>query len=301
MRLCGFKSRRPHLSPGGCGFCALLAAALAVNPTLKVIQVNPPEEQSQERGTVSAAYQVIHRGQWTAASARVIEEASVSVFVNGRELVTMMATPSQQEALAVGYLFTEGLIRDRSDVVSVSLAPNQTCVDVWLADQEFAPPQRRILTSGCGRGTTFDDASTQLPPLNSDVRLTPDQLAGMMGELQKNAQLYHRARGIHAAGLANSDRLVVMAEDVGRHNTFDKVAGRCLLDAIDPGDHILLTTGRISSEMVAKARRMGIPLVASLTSPTSLSVQHAERWNMTLVGYLRPERMQVYTHPERLR
>jgi len=230
----------------------------------------------------------------------MIEESFISIFVNGRELVTMMATPQQQEHLAVGYLFTEGLIAHRDDVLDVSLAPNQTCVDVWLKKNDLTLPQRRILTSGCGKGTTFDNNTVQLPPLNSNLRLTHQQLAHLMRELQENAHLYRQARGVHAAGLANSSGLVMLAEDVGRHNTLDKLAGRCLLEGIDSDDHILLTTGRISSEMLNKARRMRVPLVASLTSPTSLSIRRAEKWNVTIVGYLRPERMRVYTHPDKV-
>ncbi len=261
----------------------------------------PDKERSSnaEGGTQTTNYHVFHRGRWTVATGSVIEESSVCIFVNGQELVAMMATPQQQEYLAVGYLLTEGLITRREEVLNVSLAPNRTCVDVWLK-KELDLPQRRILTSGCGKGMTFDN-SDQLPPLNSNLRLTQQQLTRLMRELQDRAHLYRQARGVHAAGLATPSDLVMWAEDVGRHNTLDKLAGRCLLEGVDPSDHILLTTGRISSEMVSKARRMRVPLVASRSSPTSLSVRRAEGWKITIVGYLRPDRMQVYTHPERLR
>jgi FdhD protein len=211
----------------------------------------------------------------------------------------MMASPQQQDHLAVGYLLTEGIITRQEDILSVSLAPNRTCVDVWLKEKELDLPQRRILTSGCGKGMTFDN-SNQLPPLHSDLRLTHEELAHLMQELQNQAHLYRQARGVHAAGLATPAHLVMLAEDVGRHNTLDKLAGRCLLEGVDPSDHILLTTGRVSSEMMNKTRRMNIPIVASRTSPTSLSIRRAEGWNITLVGYLRPGQMRVYTHPERL-
>ncbi len=253
-----------------------------------------------ERATVPRSYDVFRRGLWTTTTGHVIEEAYVSIFVNGQELVTIMATPRQQEYLAVGYLLTEGIITHRNDLLDVSLAPNQTCVDVWLR-KELALPQRRILTSGCGKGTTFDTLSPHLPPLVSNLRMTHGQLVDRLGELQEQAQLYRRARGVHAAGLATQSALTMWTEDAGRHNTLDKLAGRCLLEEIDPSGHVLLTSGRISSDMISKVRRMNIPLVASRTSPTSLSVLWAERWNITVVGYLRPDRMHVYTHPERLR
>ncbi len=252
------------------------------------------------RGARASRYHIYDRGQWTAAAGPIVAESRVSIFVNGTELLTVMATPDQQDYLAVGFLFAEGLISGQEELLSVDLAPNQTCVDVWLRDKELNLPQRPILTSGCGRGMTFD-GSNHLPPLTSILCVTHSQLVHLMHELQDRAHLYHQARGIHAAGLATPSGVVMVAEDVGRHNTLDKLAGRCLLEGIDSADHILLTTGRISSEMMFKARRMNVPLVASRTSPTDLSVQRAEEWNITLVGYLRPERMQVYTHPERLR
>ncbi len=251
-------------------------------------------------GPRASSYHIYHQGQWTAAAGPIVQESRISIFVNGRELLTLMATPDQQDHLAVGFLLSEGLISRQDELLSVDLAPNQTCVDVWLKDKEFDLPQRPTLTSGCGRGVTFD-SSNHLPPLTSSLRVTHEQLARLMRELQDRAQLYHQARGIHAAGLATPSGVVMVAEDVGRHNTLDKLAGRCLLEGVNSADHILLTTGRVSSEMMVKARRMNVPLVASRTSPTDLAVQRAEEWNITVVGYLRPERMRVYTQPERLR
>ncbi len=251
-------------------------------------------------GTEYVEYHVYRRGQWVTVTGSVIQESTVCIFVNGRELVTMMATIQGQEELAAGYLFTEGIVTNREDILGISLAPNRTCVDVWLNKNELDLPQRRILTSGCGKGVTFD-LFKDLAPLESELCLSHGELARLMQELQSRAVLYHQARGVHAAGLATRTELVMLAEDVGRHNALDKLAGRCLLDGVDPKDHILLTTGRVSSEMMNKARRMQIPLVASRTSPTSLSIRRAKEWKITLVGYLRPEQMRVYAHPERLR
>ena len=125
--------------------------------------------------------------------------------------------------------------------------------------------------------------------------------AALLIAMQQRATLYARSRGVHTAALSDGKEIVVLAEDVGRHNTIDKVRGACLLEQIDPRGKILLCTGRISSEMINKAARMGCPIVASRTSPTSMSVQLAREWNITLAGYVRREQMKVYAHPERLR
>ena len=105
---------------------------------------------------------------------------------------------------------------------------------------------------------------------------------------------------MHTSALSDGAELVAIAEDVGRHNTVDKLRGTCLIEGIDPHGLILLCTGRISSEMINKAARMGCPVVASRTSPTSMSVRLARDWNITLVGYVRRDSMNVYAHPERL-
>lgn len=253
-------------------------------------------------GVQTNSYHVYDRDGWSVSAGPVVEESLLTIYVNGREFVTMMATPAEQDYLAVGFLYTEGLIHSPDDLRDVRVARNRTCIDVWLRQSRLNLPKRRIFTSGCGKGVTFEDrpAEGELPPLESDLRVSHDQLAALMHALQSGASLYRHARGVHAAGLATPDRLLMLSEDVGRHNTLDKLAGRCLLEGIDPADHILLTSGRISSEMIKKARRLLVPIVASRTSPTSLSVQLARAWGITLVGYLRPERMQVYANPERL-
>ena len=118
--------------------------------------------------------------------------------------------------------------------------------------------------------------------------------------MQQRATLYARSRGVHTAALSDGEKLIVLAEDVGRHNTIDKVRGACLIEQIDPRDKVLLCTGRISSEMVNKAARMGCPIVVSRTTPTSLAVQLAQTWNITMVGYVRGNALNVYTHPGRI-
>jgi len=150
-------------------------------------------------------------------------------------------------------------------------------------------------------GVTFDDLTGAQPPLDSTLTLPAGQLHGLMDQLQSVARLYRRTRGVHTSVLFHGATLVSSAEDVGRHNTLDKVRGDCLLRGVDTHDGILLSTGRISSEMLNKAAKMGCPIVASRTSPTSLSIQLARAWNITLVGYLRRGRLLVYANDWRLR
>lgn len=251
-------------------------------------------------GVVQFRYHTLN-GQWDAIDGDVIEEGSVSIFVNGQEVATMMCSPREQDKLALGFLYNEGLIGGMGDVRAVHVCPSGICVDVWLTRADFEPPRRRILTSGCGGGVTFDDLSKTVTPLDSSLTVTPGRLAELMNAMQQRGSLYARARGVHTSALADGQQLVAVAEDVGRHNTIDKLRGDCLLRGIEPAGMILLATGRISSEMIGKAARMRCPIVVSRTSPTSVSVRLAREWNITLVGYLRRGKMNVYAHEERLK
>ena len=122
----------------------------------------------------------------------------------------------------------------------------------------------------------------------------------LVRHLNDSAILYREVRGVHTSALADPMRLLVVKEDVGRHNTLDKIRGAALLTGLPTRDRILVTTGRVSSEMMTKAVRMGTPIVVSRTSPTALSVRLADAWGITLVGYARGRRLSVYTHPQRL-
>jgi FdhD protein len=240
-------------------------------------------------------------GAWEAVTAEVIDERLVSIFVNGVELATIMSTPCDQVALALGFLANEGVIAALDEVRVAHVCPSGACVDVWLRRVDLDPPRRLILTSGCGGGVTFDDLTAAHPPVEADgMCVSPARLWSLMDGLYEQARLYSRARGVHTSALCDSQRVLTAAEDVGRHNTLDKLRGKALMQGMDTRGGVILTTGRVSSEMINKARSMGVPLVCSRTSPTSLSVRLAHEWNMTLVGYLRRNSMTIYTHPERV-
>ncbi len=177
--------------------------------------------------------------------------------------------------------------------------PENGVVEVELAT-ELVRPQKRIFTSGCGMGLTFTLRTSHYPPLRQDVTLTPQQISPLMQRLFEGATMYQASRGIHAAALSDGEELLLLAEDVGRHNALDKILGEALMKGIRTEGRILLTTGRISSEMLRKAAFMGAPVAVSRTSPTTLSIEAAKRLGVTLIGYARRSSFNVYTHPERL-
>lgn len=252
------------------------------------------------QGTHATTITVVRRDRWEEVNAEVINERMVSLFVNGIELATLMCTPCNLTALALGFLANEGVIASYDEVRAVHECPSGACIDVWLNRTDFEPPRRMVLTSGCGGGITFDDLSQVHPPVQSDLCVAPERLWELMDELYARAELYSRSRGVHTSIFSDGQRVLAVAEDVGRHNTLDKLRGITLVEGIPTSGGLLMTTGRVSSEMLNKARSMDIPLVCSRTSATSLSTQLAQEWQMTLVGYLRRNSMKVYTHPERV-
>ncbi len=257
----------------------------------------------------------------------VIAETPWVLYVNRQELLTFMCTPTQLHCLALGFLLSEGLISALSDVwqLRVFTAENRvyiyfpaaglnselhqhSCeeavgsIDVRLCAALPARREKRILTSGCGGGLSFDDLSGQRRPLQSDLCLPATQICALMSHMQQHANLYHQSRGVHCSGLydAASGAQLVQAEDVGRHNTLDKIRGACLLAGIATRDQVLVTSGRISTEMIGKAYKMEVPVLISRTSPTITSIRLAQHWNMTLVGYVRNRQMRIYTGAERI-
>lgn len=256
-------------------------------------------ENPHDPGAVPHRFQQFD-GEWHTLEGEVIEEGQLTVFVNGRELVSLMCTPRDPLQLALGFLANEELISDYSQVEIEHVCAAGDCVDLWLTVPIWDRPRRRVITSGCGGGQTFADLAAEQMPVRTDLRLEPGQMAERMRELQGQDSLYARARGVHSSALSDGERLLVVAEDIGRHNTLDRLRGECLRQGFDPAGTLLLSTGRISSEMINKAAKMGCPVVASRTSPTSLSVGLAREWNITLCGYVRRRSMNLYTHPQRL-
>jgi FdhD protein len=223
----------------------------------------------------------------------VVREQPLSVFVNGEKFLTLLCSPMSLEALVVGYLWMEKVIADAGEVTALVVSPVDGRAEVTLTHPVTLPTER-ILTSGCGGGITFRIDHRLFPRLDSRLRVRPAELAARMKDLFGAAVHYQRSRGIHGAALADRARLLVVAEDVGRHNAVDKVKGEALLRGLPTEDLILLSTGRISSEMLLKAARMGVPVVASRTSPTEMAVGLAEQLGITVCGYVRPDGLNVY-------
>ena len=235
----------------------------------------------------------------------VVREAPVTIFLNDVDLVTLLCSPKDLEYLAVGFLFAEGLIKGKEDIKSI-FADKKDGV-VWVetvGGKKFRDNilAKRFITTGCGKGLSFIDSAKYRKGLkaNSDFKMQASQVALLMKEFQERSQIYKMTGGVHSAGLANARGIVAFNEDIGRHNAIDKILGECVLKGIKTDDLILMTSGRVSSDILVKAARGRIPVIVSRSAPTDLSVRLARDLGITLVGFARGSRMNVYSNEWRI-
>jgi FdhD protein len=239
--------------------------------------------------------------KWVSLDAETIVEAPVSLTVNGQVWLTFMCTPVDLEAMAVGFLYNEGIIESMKEVENVRVCEHGDNVDVWLNRSVDQPTSWRR-TSGCTGGVTAVDALARVDVAfdGDQPRFPPEAIGHLVEQFFEAQVLYRETGGVHASALSDGEKIVVAAEDIGRHNTLDKISGLCLMNEISPQTRILITTGRISSEMLQKAARMNVPILISRTSPSSLSIEMAERYGITLIGYARTHRFNVYSNAQRV-
>jgi FdhD protein len=239
--------------------------------------------------------------KWEPLDAETIVEAPVSLTINGVPWLTFMCTPVELEALAVGFLYDEGVINQMDEVADVRLCEHGDNVDVWL-NRSVDQPKSWRRTSGCTGGVTAVDllARPDIAFEPGEPVVSSDTIGHLVEMLFESQELYRETGGVHTSALSDGEKVLISAEDIGRHNTLDKIAGLCLMKNIWPETRILITTGRISSEMLQKAARLHAPILISRTSPSSLSIEMAERYGITLIGYARRHRYNVYSNGQRV-
>jgi FdhD protein len=249
--------------------------------------------------------QIYSGGQLSHAQARVVEEFPLVLRVNDREIVTLIASPHDLRFLVAGFLRVQGFVKEVGDFLMLSVCNDYGIANVRVRG-ELPGELKPILTSGCGTGITFTMPGTgdsgQLKPVSEpEGPVTPSAIFSLMEQLARKADKYKSHGGVHSAAVGDADGdLLLYAEDIGRHNTFDRLAGEALLKGVDLAGKLLVTSGRVSAEMAAKAAALGIPLIASRTSPTDMAIKICNDAGVTLVGYLRGAKFNVYAHAERL-
>ena len=226
----------------------------------------------------------------------VVQEVPLSIFINGRHFVTAMTSPQMEEEFILGYLFSERIIGGKREIESMEIEGR--VARLIIRDPIRAILPRKPIVSGCGGTASFLDES-KLPLINSDLQIEKKEIfKGMKAILQSD--LHAATGGIHCVGLFDKSGAVCISEDIGRHNALDKAIGYGLMRALDFGRTFVLTTGRISSEMALKCSVAKIPLIASRGATTSLALDIAENSGLTVIGFVRADRMNIYTCSRRI-
>jgi len=236
----------------------------------------------------------------------VASEEPLEIRVEGRSVAITMRTPGHDEELAAGFLVTEGVIGSRNEIFEISACPSQSsegnAIDVLLAGKkvDFEKLTRHVFTSSscgiCGKAT-LDAVFQDIPPLEGEFSVDPELLLALPDRLRDEQATFQRTGGLHASAVFHrKGDLVVVREDVGRHNALDKVIGHGLLSGSLPlSDHVLVVSGRVSFELMQKALSAGIPAVVAISAPSSLAVDFARRSGQFLAGFVRDGRMNVYS------
>ena len=239
------------------------------------------------------------KGKISTWEREVVAEFPLLLNVNGRELATLIASPHDLRFLVAGFLRLQGLVERIEDFHLLSVCNDFGVARVQIKG-ELPERLKPVLTSGCGTGVSFS-----LPGVTKERctvagrRFSPDAVFTLMNELARAAEGYRNHGGMHSAAVGHGT-IALYAEDLGRHNTIDRIAGEALLKGIDLEGMMLVTSGRVSTELVAKAALLGIGLIASRTSPTEMAVKMADEAGITLIGYVRADKFDVYTHAELL-
>ena len=235
----------------------------------------------------------------------VTRETPLTIILNNRELVTLLCSPLELEYLAVGFLASEGLIKSRDEVKKLIVDEERGVARVETEEEEGFDSEllfKRLITSGCSGGASFyrpGDAQNRAR-VASQLSVSATRVFSLVKQFQTSSRTFRATGGVHSAALCAVNGILVFSEDIGRHNAIDKVFGRCILDDIATDDRIVITSGRISSEILLKVARRNVPVLVSRSAPTNLGVRLAGDLGITLLGFVRGERMNVYSHSWRI-
>jgi FdhD protein len=235
----------------------------------------------------------------------VVKELPLTILLNGRELVTLLCSPANLKYLAIGFLLSEGLLQSRDDIKRIiddeqrGIVRVETVTDLNGEEEQVF---KRIITPGCGRGAALYSAADAvgMNEVKSELQVSGIEILELMTQFQHRSETYRSTGGVHSAALCDNKSLNIFSEDIGRHNAIDKIFGRCIWEGISTNNQIILTSGRISSEIVIKIARNNVPVLASKSAPTDTAVKLADLLGVTLIGFVRGTHMNVYSHHQRI-
>jgi FdhD protein len=235
----------------------------------------------------------------------VAAELPIKLVLNNEQFVTLLCTPAELEELAIGFLLSEGLLLKRSSIKKIEILEQEATVRIELADlpaDVTALFATRTISSGCGKGVTFTSFRTEADrriPFTGKIMGLGD-IRRLLSTFRNISALYLETGGVHSAALSDGKDILFFSEDIGRHNAVDKLIGKAFLQSVPLEDKVLLTSGRVTSEIMTKAGRNRFPILISRAAPSCMAISYAEDMGITLIGFARGERMNIYTWPNRI-
>lgn len=236
---------------------------------------------------------------------RVAREVPLAVLVNGKAAATLHCTPDKLEHLAVGFLLSEGIIKKDTVITGITLEEKDWSVRVDLEEDsplsKIAVPNGTVCEGSSG-AVSFQRAfeARGCFPLRNSLSASKEKIFSMMEQFLVMSDLHRETHGVHSAALCSPERIEIFVDDIGRHNAIDKIMGECFLEKIPTEEKIILTTGRVSSEILIKIARQKVPVIVARAVPTDMAVDLARRLNITIVGAVRDSRMNIYSHEYRI-
>lgn len=231
----------------------------------------------------------------------LIREYPFTIFVNEKEIVTLLCTPKSLKNLTIGFLFSEGFVDDMSNILNIVLNEEKGLIYVDINNTSMLKEElmgKRTITSGCGKGTIFYNVidSFKSKRIKNPLDIKLNQIKELIKEFNHKSELFLQTGGVHSVALCDKNDILFFEEDIGRHNALDKIIGYSILENINLKDKIILTSGRISSEILIKVAKSNISTIISRSAPTSLSVEIANNLKITLIGFARGEKMNIYSN-----
>ena len=235
-----------------------------------------------------------------------VTEFPLTIMVNGEEFATVICSPTNMEELVLGFLASEGALLKKDELKSIQIDDSKGFAHVELTkslNDRFEYSTKRMIASCCGKSREFyfqNDAATAKTSL-SKITITPQQVLNMMTRLQSASTIFKQTGGLHNAAISDGDAFFEHRQDIGRHNALDKLYGFCIQNHIPVRNKVLIFSGRISSEILIKAAKIGVGVILSKSAPTTLAIQLAHDLNITAVGFIRDGNFNIYSHPERIK
>lgn len=235
----------------------------------------------------------------------VVIEYPLTIRLDGEEFATMVCTPTDMEDLVAGFLASEGIIQTFEDIKSISIDKGAGFAYIELTNKRSVNKDmvsKRVISSCCGKSRQFyflNDVKTA-KTIMSRTQIRAEQCIRLMKLLQESSVDFQRTGGLHNAALCDANQILVARSDIGRHNALDKIYGHTIQHQVSMKDKMIAFSGRISSEVLLKVSKMGVGILLSKSAPSNLALELAHDLGITAVGFIRNERMNIYTHPERI-